>query len=95
MAHDKLAAQMPVVPTPGGQGHQFADLLAYIRWLIQREPPKDPTAPITLKFCFDGCTMTSGKRIQQEVGAVDLLYPEFSTAQCKSINTTHQFVLYR
>jgi len=58
MAHDKLAAQMPVVPT---------------RWLIQREPPKDPTAPITLKFCFDGCTMTSGKRIQQEVGAVDLM----------------------
>jgi len=50
--------------------------------------PKDPTQTVTVKFCFDGATVTTGKRIQQEVAAYNLLYPEFTESQ------VCQFLLY-
>jgi len=58
--------------------------LHYIRLTQEKVNEKMPVVP-TLKFCFDGATMTSGERLQQEVGAFNLLYPNFTVAQVKTV----------
>lgn len=72
---------MPAIKTPGKRGYEYYDLEEYLRWLLRRDPPKDPTKPVVMKFCFDGATLTSGKRKQQEVAAFNLLYSDFTDAQ--------------
>lgn len=73
--------------------HQV-NILAYLHELVRRNPPSNPTQPILVKFAFDGATMTSGKRIQQEIGTVDLLYHDFALSLAKSPATTHQWLIY-
>lgn len=81
MTQHKIDKEMPVVPTPGGGGHQYHSLKAYIKWILQQVPPKHPDEEILLKFSWDGTTLTSGKRLQMEVGAFNLLYPDYMVAQ--------------
>ena len=77
---------MPTERTARKRGYQYQDLLKYIRWILERDPPKDPTAPVVIKFCIDGATMTSGKRVQQEVVAFNLLYSDFTEDQVSIFN---------
>ena len=75
IAKSQLNDCQPTTATPGGKRYQY-DLLSYIQSLISMDPPKDPTQPITLKFCFDGCTMTAKSKTQLEVAAFNLLYSD-------------------
>ena len=45
----ELNGEMPTKPTPGKRGYQYEDLMAYLQWLLKREPPKNSTtSPIAI-----------------------------------------------
>jgi len=49
--------------------------------------------PLWVKLAFDGATMTSGKRIQQEIGTVEVL-TDRTISQVKSYKNSHQWLIY-
>lgn len=69
-------------------------LHAYLQHRLKLHPPSDPKQPVLLKLAFDGATITSGKRIQQEVGGFQILTPGETLASVKSPKNCHVFVLY-
>jgi len=73
VARKRINDKMPTIPTAGGRGYQYYDLEEYIRWLLEKDPPKNPEDPIYMKFGVDGCSLTVGKKTQQEVAAFNLI----------------------
>jgi len=65
-----------------------------LEWLFINKPPPETDQPLLLKFAFDGGTMTSGKRIQQEIGTVELIIDGEDIAEIKSCNHCHQWIIY-
>lgn len=68
--------------------------MSYLQQVMERNPPKDPSRPIYLKFALDGATMTSGVHKQQEVGAFQVLYPGQKLADVKSPTEAHMWIIY-
>lgn len=87
-----LDATLPVQRT-GGKGYEIP-LLAFLRWHLARSPPADPQAPLVLKLAFDNATVTSGKRVPQELGGFHLLQPGDSLSATKSPSSCHVWVVY-
>jgi hypothetical protein len=69
------------------------DLDQMLEFLLTKQPPADPTKPIHLKISFDGGTMTSGKRIQEEIGTLQVL-SGLKLHEVKSHTTAHQWIIY-
>lgn len=65
-----------------------------LNWLLERHPPPDASKKLVIKFAYDGATMTAGKKIKHEIGTFDLLFDDFSLSLCKSLHTTHQWLVY-
>jgi len=86
----EINSQMPPEPT-GGNGYQFP-LLNYIRWILEKFPP--PVRKLILKIAFDGATVTSGKRLKQEIGTFDFLFDGLDLSTTKSATNAHQFIIY-
>jgi hypothetical protein len=84
-------AVQSLVKTTGQRGHEI-DLNEMLGYLLKHAPPKDPNAEVWVKIAFDGGTMTTGKRIQQEQGTVQILTDH--SAELKSHTTTHQWIIY-
>lgn len=78
--------------TIGGKGSELniEELLTY---LIRCSPPNDPSKPIQVKFAFDGATVTSGKKIKEEIGTVEIL-SEKSASEAKSYLNAAQWLVY-
>lgn len=90
----KINSELPVTPTPGGQGAEIP-VIEYLKWLLQHSPPpQDNTTPIKIKFAFDGGTMTSKRRVQEEIGTFELLYDVLTISQLKSPKNAHQYIIY-
>jgi hypothetical protein len=85
--------EMTTIWPVGGSGYEIL-LLPYLQQLLKQNPPSDPTLPVTVKFAFDGATMTSGKRVQQELGGVQLLTAGEPLASVKSPKNCHINVIY-
>ena len=64
-----------------------------LTYLLEHNPPPDPSKPVQIKFAFDGGTMTSGKRIQQEQGTLQVL-TGCIFCKLKSHNNAHQWLIY-
>lgn len=69
------------------------DINSMLEFVLTHTPQKDPSSPIHVKIAFDRGTMTSGKRIQQEVGTFQVLN-ELSLQEAKSHTTAHEFIIY-
>jgi hypothetical protein len=82
----------PVQPTAGGRGAEIP-LIAYIHQVLERSPPPQGV-PLYIKFAFDGATMTSGTRTQEEVGAFQFLYTGQKLADVKSPSNSHMWIIY-
>jgi hypothetical protein len=82
--------EMPVHNTPGGKGSEFA-LYDLLKEVIKNKPPIDNSTPLLVKFAFDRATMTSGKRIKQEVGTFEFLYNGITLF---SPNNAYQYIIY-
>ncbi len=50
--------------------------------------------PIELKIAFDSATMTSGKRVQQEIGTFEIMGEDETLADMRSPAHAHQWLLY-
>lgn len=75
----------------GGTGYQFP-LLKYMRWVLSKFPP--PVRKLIVKIAFDGATVTAGKRRKQEIGTFDFLFDGLDLSAAKSVENTHQFIIY-
>lgn len=75
----------------GGTGFELP-LLKYMRWVLAHFPPS--TRDLIVKIAFDGATVTSGKRLKQEIGTFDFLVDGLDLAAAKSIDNSHQFIIY-
>jgi hypothetical protein len=64
-----------------------------LRYLLSKQPPTDPKQPVQIKFAFDGGTMTSGKRIQQEQATLQIL-TDHALREVKSHTHAHQWMVY-
>ena len=64
-----------------------------LTYLLEKQPLSDPTKPVNIKFAFDGGTITSCKRIQQEQDTMQIL-TDHSLEKIKSHKHTHQWILY-
>lgn len=78
--------------TVTGRGAEL-DLIHLLQWLLKKNPPKDSHAPIEIKFAFDGATITNGKRIQQEVGTLEILTNR-TISEIKSPSNAVQWIIY-
>ena len=79
---------------PVGKAGYKISLHAYLKHHLQSHPPSNPTQPVLLKLAFDSATMTSGKRIQQEVGRFQILSPGKELSLVKLPKNCHVYVLY-
>lgn len=75
----------------GGTGYHLP-LLKYMNWVLEHFPP--PARKLVMKIAFDGATITTGKRKKQEIGTFDFLFDGLNLSQTKSIDNTHQFIIY-
>lgn len=85
-----------MMPTSaGGPGYQIP-LLRFLHWHLARLPASisPPNEPILLKLAFDGATITSGKRITQELGGFQLLHEGEPLSSIKSPQNCHVWVIY-
>jgi hypothetical protein len=80
---------MELNTTSNGASFPF---LSYLKTVLQREQPTQDE--IELKLAFDAATMTTGKRIQQEIGTFELLLPHHTISQIKSPSSAHQWMIY-
>lgn len=69
-------------------------LHTYLQHHLKHHPPADPTQPILVKFALNGATMTSGKKIQQELGGFQVLTPGELLSLVKSLHNCHIFIIY-
>ncbi len=84
---------LPTRPT-AANGYQIA-ILAFLQWILTKKPPVGGNEKrIPLKFCFDNGTMTSEKRIGQELGAFELIQEGQTMAKVKSPSNCHVWLLY-
>jgi hypothetical protein len=84
--------EIPLNATPGGKGSELA-LYDLIKMVIEKKPPPDNSKPLLVKFAFDGATMTTGKRIKQEIGTLEFLYDGITLEQAKSPNNAYQLLV--
>ena len=89
---EKDNSSMAIQPV-GEVGYEIP-LLPYLQHLLKQNPPGDPNKPVIVKFAFDGATMTSGKRIQQELGGLQILTPGEPLASVKSPKSCHVHIIY-
>jgi hypothetical protein len=82
-----------ITETPGERGHQVS-IHHYLKLLLERNPELDSSKPLLLKISIDGGTVTSGKRIQQELLTVSMLCPDLRLQQLKSTDHTHLTLTY-
>jgi hypothetical protein len=87
--NNKTMAIQPV----GDAGYKIP-LIPLLEHLLNQNPPSDPTQPVVVKFTFDRATVTSGKRIQQELGGLQILTPGKSLAEVKSPKNCHINLIY-
>lgn len=78
--------------TAGGRG-SVMKIKKMIQYLLEQNPPKDPSKPVQIKFALDGGTMTSGKRIKQEQGTLQII-TGYSLQELKSHHRAHQWLIY-
>jgi surface polysaccharide O-acyltransferase-like enzyme len=64
-----------------------------LEFILKHRPPKNSSEPTQLKISFDGGTMTSGKRIQQEIGTFQVMN-DLTFQELKSHTTAHQWIIY-
>ncbi len=82
---------LPIEPV-GENGYEIP-----VRALLQhhlRQHPADPSQPVLVKFALDGANMTSGKRITQELGGLQILTSGESMASVKSPDSCQVFLIY-
>lgn len=71
--------------------------MEYLRRVLEQQGdscPRDGTKPLYLKFALDGTTMTSGRHIQEEIGAFQYLYDGQKLADVKSPEEAHMWIIY-
>ena len=78
--------------TAGKCGHEL-NIKAMLEYLLLHNPPKDNSIPIQIKFSLDGGTVTSGKKIKQEQGTLQIL-TSHTLRELKSHNSAHQWLIY-
>ena len=78
--------------THGKHGHKL-DIKKMLEYFLTKKPPPNPSKPVQIKFAFNRGTMTSGKKIKQEHGTVQIL-TGYSLAELKSHNNAHQWLIY-
>jgi len=81
-----------VQATVGGRGCEY-DIRKLLERLLEKNPPKEPSKPIKIKFAFDGANVTSGYRKQQEIGTLEVLTDK-TVSDTKSYKNCYQWLIY-
>lgn len=70
-------------------------MMAYLRRVLERDEARPHNgSPLYIKFALDGANMTTGNRIEEEIGAFQYLYDGQKLADIKSPRDTHMWIIY-
>jgi hypothetical protein len=87
---------LPILPTSTlGQGYHIP-LCTYLEWHLQQLLLESSplSTPLLLKLSFDGATITSKKRTQQELGSFQFIWPHELLSSIKSPKNCHVWLVY-
>ena len=79
-------------PTAGGRGYEI-NPIHLLQYILKQRPPTDPSKPIQVKFAFDGASVTTKRRRQEEVATIDVIIDR-TTSEAKSYKNSNQYMIY-
>lgn len=84
------SGELKTQPTLGAHGSEL-DIKELLSYLLQKCPPKEDS--LQIKFAFDGANITRSRRIQEEVGTLEILTGK-TVKEAKSPRNAAQWIIY-
>ena len=87
-----LKKKLPSKPTVGGRGYEV-NPIHLLQYILKERPPTDPSKTVQVKFAFDGASVTTKRRRQEEIGTVDIV-TDRTVSEAKSYKNSNQYIIY-